>query len=299
MDNYAVACYEERLMNRGIVVKIISFEYYVMDDTSRQVIPCRSRGGLRRGGDIYVGDKVNYTYTKGKYGVIDKVLPRHNCLVRPYVANIDLAVIVIATYPEPDYHLVDKILINCSKNDITPLICINKCDLGDTTQIEKQYAYFDIVKVSALTGEGIEGLKARLEGKISCFAGQSAVGKTSIINTILSTSYETGELSKIGRGRHTTRHVEIYSLGSNSYCADTCGFSLLEVDGIEHDKLHLYYDDFREYESGCYFRDCSHTHEETCGIKDAVGRGLIPRPRYDRYVELYTEMLKKYKERYQ
>jgi len=289
---------------KGIVVKIISFEYYVRDLNTHEIVLCRGRGKLKRDGDIFVGDSVEYKWIKNDEYTIESIYPRKSSLIRPYVANIDLNIIVLAPVPKPDFLLADKLVINSIKNDIKPVICINKLDMISQEEAKvwaAQYPGIDNIFVSALAGEGIEELIEFMRGKLSCFSGQSAVGKTSILNTITGSNYAVGSLSKIERGKHTTRHTEIYEIAQDTYVVDTCGFSLLELD-TESSKLRLYYPKYVELSGGCKFNGCTHTIEPDCAIAAEVKSGNLSPERYERYIQLcktaeYNEKIKNKKEK--
>lgn len=275
---------------KGIVTKILSFEHYVLCDDGKTYL-CRLRGKQRRIGEVYVGDKVEFT-TCGKIGNIENVLPRKNSLIRPYVANIDIAFIVVAIEPEPDLLLVDKLIVSCFNSDIKPIIVVNKCDIKSDTlsMIEKDYGeHFKILTVSAINSRGIDELAKFCEGKTVCFCGQSAVGKTTILNALTGLNAKTGGLSKIKRGRNTTRHIEAYEV-CGGLVVDTCGFSLLDVDGIKAEELGLYYPEFDEGRASCKFSTCTHISEPECQIKKEVESGKISISRYNRYKELFEEI---------
>lgn len=280
---------------KGTVVKILSFEYYVQTESG--VLKCSGRGRLKRDGDIYVGDHVE-VQSDVHGNSIEKVHPRQNCLIRPYVANIDTCIIVVAPAPEPDYILCDKILANCLANGIQPTLCFNKTDIATAEQLEDfnlQYSHFERLVVSALTGEGLDKLMDLMANKVCCFAGQSAVGKTSLLNALIGSDVQTGELSRIMRGKNTTRHTEAYALPRGGLLVDTCGFSLLELD-MPCEKLAEYYPEFMEADR-CKFNTCNHISEPDCGIRRGVEKGSIVKGRYDRYVILF-EALKNKKKKY-
>ncbi len=275
---------------KGTVIKILSFEHYVHAEDGK-VYLCRLRGKQRMVGEVYVGDKVEFSFS-GKSGNIEKVLPRKNKLTRPYVANIDVAFIVIASEPEPDYLLVDKLIVTCFDRGVKPIIVVNKSDLDNVTveKVDKEYRkYFKIYTVSALEYKGLRELVEEIKGKTVCFCGQSAVGKTTLMNALTGLDESTGGLSKIKRGRNTTRHVESYPL-HGGFIVDTCGFSLLDIEGIKAEELGLYYPEFEEYRAECKFSTCTHIAEPICGVKSALSKGLIPQGRYDRYKILFDEV---------
>lgn len=288
---------------KGQVIKALSGVFDVLVDG--EVVSCTGRGRLRTLGDIYVGDYVEISLYKQGKGAIEKVLPRKNKLTRPYVTNIDEIVICIAPLPKPDYFLVDKLLINCLKQDITPILCVNKTDIMDNDFREQVLANYkdlaEIVFVSSLTGDGIDKLLSLISGKYVSMAGQSAVGKSSIINAIVGEKLlETGELSrKIERGRHTTRAVEIYDIGHGIRLADTCGFSVLELGEFDPSELASYYTDFDEYRVDCKYRGCRHINEPNCAVRQAVEQGKLSKDRYQRYLALYNELNEKWRKRYE
>ncbi|MBR7110738.1 MAG: ribosome small subunit-dependent GTPase A [Clostridia bacterium] len=252
---------------------------------------CRLRGKQRRIGEVFVGDKVEFSFS-GKSGNIEKVLPRTNCLTRPYVANVDVAFIVVASEPEPDYLLVDKLIVTCFDRGVEPIIVVNKADLCDTAlqKVKNEYGeHFEIYVVSALEGSGTKEIIDKIKGKTVCFCGQSAVGKTTLMNALTGLDENTGGLSKIKRGRNTTRHVESYPL-LGGFIVDTCGFSLLDIEGIKAEELGLYYPEFEDCRADCKFSTCTHIAEPVCGVKSALSKGLISQGRYDRYKILFDEI---------
>ncbi|MEG1645848.1 MAG: ribosome small subunit-dependent GTPase A [Clostridia bacterium] len=286
----------------GQVIKGVAGVYWVKQQDC--VVQCAGRGKTKQLGAIFIGDYVEIiTFNNGK-GAIEKVLPRKNQLVRPYVSNIDVVLIVVAPVPKPDLLLVDKLLINCIENNITPIVCINKMDIATEEFVGEIKFNYDklcqIICVSASTSGGIKELVETLKNKYVCLAGQSAVGKSSILNTILGfTMQDVGELSaKILRGKNTTRTVEIFDIGNNILMADTCGFSILEVPSIEPTKLSGYYFEFDKYAQMCKYLTCNHINEPKCAVKQAVENGEISRQRYERYVQLYNQIDDKWKKRY-
>lgn len=239
---------------------------------------------------MFVGDKVEFSFS-GKSGNIEKVLPRTNCLTRPYVANVDVAFIVIAGEPEPDYLLVDKLIVSCFDRGVKPIIVVNKSDCSDLVdEVKSNYdKHFKVYGVSALTGEGTELLIDEIKGKTVCFCGQSAVGKTTLMNALTGLDKTTGGLSKIKRGRNTTRHVESYPV-FGGFIVDTCGFSLIEVENVKAEELSLYYPEFEEGRMECKFSTCTHISEPICGVKDRLEKGLISQDRYNRYKIIFDEL---------
>lgn len=287
---------------RGIVVKGIGGSYTVR--CSLGDIICASRGKLHREDIIYVGDEVEILYYDNTRGSIEKIYPRKNCIIRPYIANVDIMLITIAEQPKADFLLVDKMLVNCLKEAITPVICVNKCDINSQEFIEavrRDYeGLADIIEMSALTGDGIDQLFDRIKGKFVCLSGQSAVGKSSILNKIIGEKrMEVGEMSKkIEKGKHCTRHVEIFQLGYGISIADTCGFSVLEMNGFDPTELASYFTDFDEVAAHCKYRGCLHINEPGCAVIDAVSLGSLAERRYERYKTLYKSVEKQWKCRY-
>lgn len=288
------------IVKEGQIVKIVANRYTVAGDG--KVYTAFARGRLRLGEDIFVGDMVEFEVQK-PLSVICRVLPRKNKLIRPYVANIDKAIIVIAKEPEPDLLLLDKILLNCYKEGIDPVICYNKTDLADPEEIEntlKPYKEFaETVKVSSLTGENIEKLGRMIEGSLACLAGQSAVGKTSILNSLAGLSLKTDELSqRIKRGKNTTRHVEIFE-AAGGRIADTCGFSMLETVELEPGELIYYYPEFLPLQNKCKYKSCTHTAEPDCAVKEALKEGGVDKGRYERYTFIYNELKEFWDKKYE
>lgn len=272
---------------KGRVIKILSREYSV--ESGGIIYNCAGRKKLKKDGDIYVGDFVEIEESAGAW-TIERVYPRKNRLIRPYVANVDKCLLVVAPYPETDYLLVDKIIVNCLSSGIQPVLVTNKSDLeGDNfAVIKEEYRAFPCVRVSARTGDGLLELMSAIRGSVCCMAGQSAVGKTSILNALTGMNAETGGLSKIMRGKNTTRHIECYDLGENTLLMDTCGFSLFELD-VKSEDLRLCYDEF-EGVGECRFATCKHVNEPDCAVKRAVAEGKIPKGRYERYKIIYEEL---------
>lgn len=239
---------------------------------------------------------------KGK-GVIEKIMPRKNQLKRPTVSNIDMALILLSSEPTPDLHLVDKMLVSLSLKNIAVTILVTKSDLGQDKLYEKIVENYgkhvqEVLLVSSKEVASVELIKEKLRGKMTCVIGQSAVGKSTLINALQSEkSFETGELSKIKRGRHTTRHSEVVRVDDDSFIVDTPGFSFFDLD-IPPEDLKKHYFDFNEYSNMCKFRSCNHINEPDCEVKKAVKEGLLSKERYDRYIELYNELNEKWRKKY-
>lgn len=222
-------------------------------------------------------------------------------MIRPYITNLDALIIVVAPEPEPDWNLVEKLLLNCHEQRIEPVIAYNKSDLTLNAE-EVMRPYKNDVKtviVSAKTGDNLDEIRKIIDGRLVSFCGQSAVGKSSLINALGGRKLETGELSrKIMRGKNTTRHVEIYDL-ENGRIADTCGFSVMENIDIEPEELIYYYDEFLAVQNKCRFTNCTHTGEPDCAVKKGVEDGTINKIRYERYVKLYEELTERRKRKYE
>ena len=281
----------------GIIIKALSGFYYVESDG--KLYECKARGSFRKSGvSPLVGDKVEFEETSDKTGIIEKINDRKNFLVRPPVANID-KLFIVSSYssPEPNTFLIDKMTAIAEYNGIEPVIVFNKSDMGDFKKYFEIYknAGFNVYIVSAEDNSGIEDLKLEMKDCVSAFTGNSGVGKSSILNKIFGNEIiKTGEVSeKLGRGRHTTRHTELYPLSFGGFIADTPGFSSLELknDDIElKEKLPYLFQDFEDFLGGCKFSSCTHTKENGCKIIEAVESGKIEKTRHESYKELFSEM---------
>ena len=285
-------------MKTGKVVKSVGGVFYVFCDGRRMRLFSRKKIRLRD--EVFVGDNVLFDE---KERTIEKVLPRTNRLVRPPVANVDCALIFVAPSPEPDLFLADKILLNCFRQDVSPLFVVNKKDISDDAfcdRIKSNYSSeATVFCVSALRGEGVEALKRALAGKTVCLTGQSAVGKTTLLNLLTRENMPTGDLSeKISRGKNTTRHSEIFGAGQDTFLIDTPGFSLLDTQEIRAFELGLFYPDFAEQAPLCRFNMCTHTAEPDCAVKSAVTNGRINGERYERYVANFEQLKKAEEERF-
>ena len=285
----------------GTVVKGVGGVFTVVSDKGKYV--CFAPKKIRyNDADIVVGDKVTFLPLHGNKGNIVDVLPRKNKLTRPEVANVDVCFVVVSPVPQPDFLLADKVLVNCFVNDILPVLVVNKTDLDDGklfAKVQNDYGKVcDIVAVCAKNND-VQSLKNYINNKVVCFAGQSAVGKTSLLNALCPSLQEKiGGLSqKSGRGTHTTRHASLHSM-CDGYVVDTCGFSLCDIDGVRSDQLRLYFDDFVEIGHNCKFTGCTHTVEPNCAVKQAVEDGQISRERYQRYVDEYNELVEAEKRQY-
>lgn len=239
-----------------------------------------------------VGDYVEFEPQSEGYGAIEDILPRKNQLVRPAVANIDSVILVVsADKPDIDFLLCDKLLIQADRMGIHPVLAINKTDLNKDNAyvINEQYSYYDTVYVSALEHHGIEDLEDVIRDRCVCLAGQSAVGKSSLVNALSEElQLKTGGLSKKSeRGKHTTRQAElIYLKDLNAYIVDTPGFSMFDMGDLKKEELGQYYREFTEYAGECRFSSCMHDQEPECAVKSALEAGEISAERYDRYLKL-------------
>ena len=281
-------------MIEGLLYKALSGFYTVLTDEGEFV--CRARGKFRKeGASPLVGDRVQITPDASGNGVVEAILPRRNSFIRPNVANIDRMVIIAsAAIPVTDPFLIDRIAAIAVLCDCEPILCINKCDLDSAAELFAVYkdSGFTVIRCSAETGEGIDELRAILMGKTSVFTGNSGVGKSSILNRISDDfAIKTAEVSeKLGRGRHTTRHIELYRLDENTFIGDTPGFSSFDTDILSEDnaaELVRAYREFAPYTDDCQFMDCTHTKERGCGVIEAVRSGKISRTRHENYVRLH------------
>ena len=284
-------------MANGIITKALSGFYYVY--TGTEMITCRARGKFRHHGESpLVGDRVEFTPLENGSGAVDRILPRKNFFQRPAVANIDQLVLVVSeATPVTDPFLIDRVVSLAEEKNCEPVVCINKCDLEQTGRLAEIYdkAGISTVITSAKTGEGIQTLAGLIHGKINAFTGNSGVGKSSLLNALApGLNVSTGEISeKLGRGRHTTRHVEFFELDGTTLIADTPGFSSFDEEGMEllrKEDLAQTFREFRPYLDRCRFRDCSHVKEKGCAICEAVSNGGISKSRHDSYVRLYNQL---------
>ena len=278
----------------GTIIKALSGFYYVSAENS--VYECRARGKFRLDGTSpLVGDRVSFAVSGNGKGYIEKDHERKNFFIRPAVANIDVLVFIAAnTNPVTDPFLIDRVSVITEEAGCELIVCINKTDLDPANELFDIYSSsgFDTFRVSAFDGSGIDELKSALKGKICAFTGNSGVGKSSILNSIVpGLNLEVGEVSeKLGRGRHTTRHVEFFTVDEDTFIADTPGFASFEVEMMQTiDKQELQYDfrDFRGFIGKCRFADCAHLKEPGCAVIEAVQNGRIKLSRYQSYKRLY------------
>lgn len=288
-------------MPEGKIIKALSGFYYVK--TGEELVECRARGRFRADGvSPLVGDDVEFEYT-GEKGFISGIRPRKNLFVRPAVANVDELVILAANVnPITDPFLVDRVAVIAEHAGCGVIICINKCDLdaGDRLFSVFSTTGYPVLRTSAVTGAGVEELKARIRGRTVVFTGNSGVGKSSLLNAVAPDFHvKVGEVSdRLGRGRHTTRHIELYELGDGTMIADTPGFSsfdLTQMQPIRKEQLQEDFPEFREYIGRCRFDDCAHIKEPGCAVLEAMKEGRIDPSRHRSYVRLY-ELSAQYKE---
>ena len=279
----------------GRIVRSLSGFYDVCVPAG--IITCRARGILRKENCTpLTGDLVEITLERGK-GMVEKVLPRRNSFVRPAVANIDALVVFAANVnPVTEPFLIDRVAAIAGDQEVPVYLCVNKCDLDPAIDLVKIYesAGFPVICTSAETGEGVEKLRSLIKGKLTAFTGNSGVGKSSILNRLCpQLELPTGEVSeKLGRGRHTTRHVELYDLGEETYVMDTPGFSSFDTDQMDvilKENLQYAFPDFGSYIGKCRFDDCSHRREPDCAVRAALESGAIQPTRYDSYLKLYEK----------
>ena len=293
-------------MAKGKILKGIGGFYYVLDENAI-VHECKAAGRFRKEGITPLpGDNVIFAVNEDSYDFIEQIEERRNLLTRPRVANVDMvAIVVSAGKPNIDSMLCDKLLVSVNKMGVQPLMVINKIDTVDAAQIESIRREYDkacdTICVSAKTGEGLVNLKQLLQNKCTCFAGQSAAGKSTLLNSLFSElNLETGGMSKkTDRGKHTTRHAELLLpkdfVGT---AVDTPGFSFFDNDNILPEDLSKFYPDMAQYADGCKYSNCLHEVEPQCSVKDALSQGLINENRYKRYLTLLKEIQEKRQRQY-
>ena len=293
---------------QGKILKGISGFYYV-HVVGSGIYECKAKGIFRQQGiKPLVGDlvEIDVIDEEEKKGNICCILPRNNALIRPAVANVDMALIVFAAAtPDPNFNLLDRFLVLMARQNVPVCICFNKSDLV-SEEVKREYAAayeacgYPVVFISVKKDQGIDRLMEHLRGKTTTIAGPSGAGKSSLINRMQpQITMETGAVSeKIGRGKQTTRHTQLIHIEGNSYIMDTPGFSSLYPPQMEKEELQQYYTEFEVYEPYCRFQGCSHISEPDCGVKQALAQGKIPQLRYDNYVQLYNELKQQEKNRY-
>ena len=283
------------LTQQGRIVRAISGFYDVQ--TPEGIYTCRGRGVLRKEHQMpLTGDMVQITVEQGK-GMIEKILPRKNRFVRPAVANVDALVIFAANAnPVTEPFLIDRVAAVAGDQEVEVILCVNKCDLDPATDLVRIYerSGFSVIRASAVTGEGVEELRQLIRGKFTAFTGNTGVGKSSMLNALCpDLQLTTGEVSeKLGRGRHTTRHVELFQLEADTYVADTPGFASFDTDQMDvilKENLQYAFPDFGPFLGKCRFPDCSHRKEPDCVVRQAVEAGQLEKTRYDSYLRLYEK----------
>lgn len=281
----------------GRIQKALSGFYYV--DTGAEVLRCRARGKFRKEGvSPLVGDQVELRALGNGEGFVERILPRRNAFTRPAVANIDqLVVIASGAIPKTDPFLIDRVASIAALKDCRVMVLLNKCDLDRADELYAIYqsSGFPTLRVSAETGEGLEELKGLIAGKLSAFTGNSGVGKSSILNALdPDFQLQVGEVSTaLGRGRHTTRHVELHRLSCGAEVVDTPGFSSFEAEELNLElkrRLPETFLEFRPYLGQCRFVGCAHTREQGCAVLEALEQGGIRKSRHQSYLRLYEEL---------
>lgn len=290
---------------RGRIIKSLGGFYYVADSEQKgNIIECRARGAFRQQNvKPCVGDWAQVELTPQGKGYVVEIEERKNSLVRPPLANLDQLVLVVSIAdPAPNAFVLDKLIAIAEYQEIEPIIVITKCDLADPEEFAQIYrkAGFTVLETKSLQHEGIESVMEILKDKTSAFCGNSGAGKSTLLNAIdPRLSLDTGDISqKLGRGRHTTRHVELYELPSGGFVADTPGFSAVDLEKFQiilKDELAGCFREMRQYEGKCRFRGCSHTKEAGCAVLEAVKNGEISQSRHQSYLNLY-ELAKNIKE---
>ena len=284
-------------MSRGRIEKALSGFYYV--NTGAETLQCRARGKFRREGvSPLVGDRVKVRELGGGEGFVEAIEERRNVFSRPAAANIDqLVILASAAIPVTEPYLIDRIASIAALKGCDVLLCLNKCDLDPAEELYSIYSRsaIPVLRISAETGEGLDALRQAIAGKLNAFTGNSGVGKSSVLNALLPELHlPVGEVSKaLGRGRHTTRHVELFPLGGDTYVIDTPGFSSFDTEEMDLElKEHLpeTFPEFAPYINDCRFTGCTHTKEKGCRVLQAVKDGDIPASRHRSYLRLFQEL---------
>lgn len=288
---------------QGKIIKGIAGFYYV-DVVESGIYECKAKGIFRKEKrKPLVGDNVEIEILneEEKTGNLVQIYERKNELIRPAAANVDQALVIFAVrQPDPNYVLLDRFLIAMEQQEIPVIICFNKRDLAKEQELEAMCRIYEgcgyhILTTSASCEEGIETVRELLEGKTTVVAGPSGVGKSSLTNLLQEEiSMETGEISKkLKRGKHTTRHSQLLTVGEHTYLMDTPGFSSMFIDCLEPGELKDYFPEFGPYEEECKFLGCVHVGERVCGVKEALKRGELSRSRYDNYILMYEDLKNK------
>lgn len=288
---------------QGKIIKGIAGFYYVYGE-DEMLYECKAKGIFRKDNQKpLVGDNVEITVLDEQehIGNLIRILPRKNSLIRPAVANVDQAFVIFAMEnPKPNFMLLDRFLIMMEKQDIPAVVCFNKKDLADSSELEFLYETYtgcgyQVILSSTFQGDGLDEIRQVLKGKTTVVAGPSGVGKSSITNALQeNVKMETGEISKkLKRGKHTTRHSQVIPVGEDTYLMDTPGFSFLYLTDMEEQELKDYFPEFRKYEGQCRFQGCRHIHEPGCAVKEALENHKISSLRYEDYLGLYEELKEK------
>lgn len=291
----------------GKIIKGIAGFYYVLADSS--VYECKAKGIFRKDKKKpLVGDwvEIEILDMKEMTGNLVSILPRTNELIRPAVANVDQAMVIFALEkPKPNIALLDRFLLMMEWQRVQTIICFNKEDLvrqAEVSSLENVYKScgYEVLVSSAATEEGVEGMRAKLEGKTTVVAGPSGVGKSSLTNLLQEhVQMETGEISqKLKRGKHTTRHSQVIPVNADTFLMDTPGFSSLDTIDVPKEELRFYFPEFGEYEGQCRFNGCLHVDEPDCAVKQGVASGTISASRYENYKMFYKELKEKERRRY-
>ena len=275
------------------IIKALSGFYDV--ETEQGIVACRARGKLRKDGITpTVGDLVEISVQNGK-GMVEEILPRRNFFIRPAVCNLDVLVVLCANViPVTEPFLIDRVTAIAGNQNVPVIICVNKADMPAEDRLTERYrrAGYQTIRTSAVTGEGIDTLWEAIRGRTVAFTGNSGVGKSSILNCLdPALAIRVGAVSdKLGRGRHTTRHVELYRLREQTYVADTPGFSSFDTERMDlvlKENLQYAFPDFAPYLGRCQYNDCAHLKEPGCCVRQALVEGKLEQSRYDSYVRLY------------
>lgn len=283
-------------LRQGIIIRALSGFYDV--DTGEGTVRCRARGKLRKERVTpLVGDRVQFQMS-GDSGYVQEILPRKNSFIRPAVANVDVLVMMASQVnPVTEPFLIDRVAAIAAQQQVELILVINKCDLDPADRLYEIYRNtgVTVLRLSAVTGDGVEALRARLSGKLAAFTGNSGVGKSSLLNILYpEAQMATGDVSeKLGRGRHTTRHVELFTLPDGTRIMDTPGFSAFDTDQMDlgtPENLALAFPEFAPYLGRCRFDDCAHVKEAGCAVLEALEEGKIQKSRHDSYVRLYTQI---------
>lgn len=274
-------------------MKALSGFYYVESDGA--LVTCKARGLFRKQGITpVVGDLVRLSMENGE-GTVQELLPRKNAFIRPAIANIDVLVVLAScAVPVTEPFLIDRVFAIAAMQNVPVILCVNKDDEVSAEPLARIYEHagFQVIRTSAKTHEGVAALRAAIDGRFSAFTGNSGVGKSSLLNCMSpQLALPVSEVSeKLGRGRHTTRHIELYRLGESTFVADTPGFSSFDTERMElvhKEQLQYAFQDFAPFLGGCQFHDCAHRKEPGCCVRAALSRGELEPTRYESYTRLY------------